>query len=227
MCYNAANHWALNWYGNAKLDLSNPPATPRQIKVAAFVDHQRRSANEYVLVKAGNLFMQYNRAKDYNSGTLQYANKLVIVQQTSAAQPTRLLAGLDASSNRVYRGSGVVIEVCSVQQRSGVDYMVVSIGKTRTDCGGGGSSNYKNQPTNKNTGTSTTSWNSWKTSNQNNNQWKTSWTNNNNNNQNKNTGTWKSWRSNYSTYNWSTTTTTNQSNNNNKKTSSWSWNWSN
>jgi hypothetical protein len=243
MCYNAANHWALNWYIDGRLDL-DPPQIPVTVKVAAFVDFQERSSDEYVLLKTGNLYMQYNRAKDYNAGTQQYA------------YGTALLAGLDTSAgNHIYRGLDVAIEVCSMEQRGDLDYLVISIGTSRTDCGFGFanqadfqhgsanmndqqwsvSSNWSNQY-NKNSQSAKNTW-PWNTWNQNNKNsqttqtttpWKTSWRNQNNqsnrnsnwsnqNNQNnqstKNTWLWNSWRSNSS----------NQNTNNNQ----WKTNWSN
>lgn len=133
-CYNAANHWKLNWYSDSRLDLTNIPSTPITVTVPAFVDYQavRSDSSKPVLVKVGNdLFFQYNRAKDYNSGTRAFPDKLVLVQNLSTS--TNLIAGLDAS-NPKYSDSSVHIEFCGSSSAGSYDFMIVSIGMSGTDC---------------------------------------------------------------------------------------------
>jgi Gametolysin peptidase M11 len=135
-CYNAANHWSLNWFTDSRLDLV-ARAKPVTVTIPAFVDYVETAAKTdmFVLVRVGTLYMQYNRAKDHNIGTKAMANQLVIVRQTGT-MGTSLIAGLDLE-NPTYSDSDVSVRVCSVQSTLGVDYMVVSIGSTRTNCNAG------------------------------------------------------------------------------------------
>jgi hypothetical protein len=86
---------------------------------------------KYVLVKVGNFYMQYNRAKDYNVGTKAMPNQLVLIQSDESR--TELIAGID-SNNPIYSDNGVFLEVCKVELVGEVDQMVVSIGRSSTAC---------------------------------------------------------------------------------------------
>jgi Gametolysin peptidase M11 len=145
-CYNAANHWSLQWYSNARIEVK-PSTTPVQVTIAAFVDYLLvpPSSNTYVLVKVGtNLYMQYNRAKSYNSGTRDLPDQLVLVRKRTGTNGntiagTTLVAGLDLS-NPKFGDSSAAVEVCSVNVApDGIDIMVVSIGSTATNCNSGSS----------------------------------------------------------------------------------------
>jgi Gametolysin peptidase M11 len=132
-CYNANNHWTLQWYGTERIDV-NPGSGAQTVQVAAFVDSVR-SNGATVLVKVNNYFLQYNRAKDFNAGTRAMANQLVIVSGSDSGGLTQLVTGLDMS-NPTYNDGSVAIQVCSVgTTAAGVDVMNLSIGPGWTDCG--------------------------------------------------------------------------------------------
>jgi hypothetical protein len=132
-CYNANNHWTLQWYGTERIDV-NPGSGAQTVQVAAFVD-ATRSNGATVLVKVNNYFLQYNRAKDFNAGTRAMANQLVIVSGSESGGQTSLITGLDMS-NPTYNDGSVAIQVCSVgTTAAGVDVMNLSIGPGWTDCG--------------------------------------------------------------------------------------------
>jgi Gametolysin peptidase M11 len=132
-CYNANNHWILQWYGTERIDV-NPGSGAQTVQVAAFVD-ATRSNGATVLVKVNNYYLQYNRAKDFNAGTRAMANQLVIVSGSETGGLTSLITGLDMS-NPTYNDGSVAIQVCSVgTTAAGVDVMNLSIGPGWTDCG--------------------------------------------------------------------------------------------
>jgi hypothetical protein len=133
-CYNAANHWQLNWYSDSRFSFSiEASRQPITIVVVAFVDYfkVRYIQGKYVLVKVGNFYMQYNRAKDYNVGTKAMPNQLVLIQSDESR--TELIAGID-SDNPIYSDNSVFLEVCKVELVGEVDQMVVSIGRSNTAC---------------------------------------------------------------------------------------------
>jgi Gametolysin peptidase M11 len=131
-CFNAANHWQLQWYSNSRLSIDKLDK-PMTVIIPAFVDYLkvRNNAEKYVLVKVGNIYMQYNRAKDYNIGTKEMIDQLVLIR--SGASQTERIAGLDMS-NSVYDDEHISIDVCKVESINGVDQMIVSIGRNKTDC---------------------------------------------------------------------------------------------
>jgi hypothetical protein len=140
-CYNAANHWLLGWFPDSRLDLTTVPSNPITVNIPAFVDYSdvASSSDQYVIVKAGNFYLQYNRAKDYNVGTRALPDKLVITWDGNPGPSgtTTLITGLDMSNANYNDGSTVAIQVCNVVMNGNVDYMVVSIGQGSTNCQAG------------------------------------------------------------------------------------------
>lgn len=138
-CYNACNHWTLGWFQSKRLDLSGGAGGPRTVQIAAFVDADQAGSGQYILVKLpGNLYMQYNRAKEFNIGTRDKIDQLAIVWDSSGSNQgdTAMITGLDMN-NPTYNSGSVVVQVCSVQIGGSVDYMVVSIGASYADCNAG------------------------------------------------------------------------------------------
>jgi len=62
-CYNAGHHWALGWFPEGRVQYLTPPDSPVRVSVVAFVDVKALQSNEYVLVRVGSYYMQYNKAK--------------------------------------------------------------------------------------------------------------------------------------------------------------------
>jgi hypothetical protein len=148
-CYNAAQHWALGWYEpHLRLSLAEPTATtttsdapvlPIRITVAAFVDYAKISVDDdtsmVVLVQLNDssVYLQFNRAKDYNIGTDMLQDQVVIVQDEE--ENTLLLAGLDMD-NDVYTvqtdNVSVQVRVCEIviaaDDPSAIDYAVIVVG---------------------------------------------------------------------------------------------------
>jgi len=81
MCYNSANHWVLGWFHGAHLELQ-APQRPRTVTVIAFVDYRLRQRNDYVLVKIGNLYFQYNRAKKVSGSSTSGAFVVKLLRLT-------------------------------------------------------------------------------------------------------------------------------------------------
>lgn len=136
-CYNACNHWSLNWFPSQRMEIT--PGNPVTIQLAAFVD-ATRSGGATVLVKARDFYMQYNRAKDFNMGTRAMGNQLVVVHGDglNGGSDTTLVAGLDMS-NPTYNDGSTTIQVCSAgTTAAGVDVITISIGQGWTDCGASG-----------------------------------------------------------------------------------------
>lgn len=137
-CYNGANHWYLGWFTDGRLDLSSVPSNPITVNIPAFVDYAETAyaSDQYVLVKVGNFYIQFNRAKDYNVGTRAMPDQLVITWDGNPGPSgtTQLITGLDMSNSYYTDGSTVAIQVCNVVMNGNVDYMVVSIGQRSTNC---------------------------------------------------------------------------------------------
>jgi len=134
-CFNGQNNDHLGWYDDRKLVL-NPTSAGTQVSIAAFVDAEKPIQNDPLLVSIqGELFLQYNRRKSFNSGTGEMADTVTIVTKPINGG-TELKAGLKVGSPAFtvgnFRGSGqtLTIVVCrSVPATTTApDRMVLGIG---------------------------------------------------------------------------------------------------
>jgi hypothetical protein len=142
-CYNSYNNWMLGWYKSKTIEVD--PSSPQVVTITAFVDYGKTGNNQYVVASVDDqLFMQYNRAKDFNSETYEYKNDLVIVRKLPGDQGTNLVAALDDTDNRIYQtgftmngaNKNLIIEVCSSRQGNAdrPDFLTVSVGFDRSLC---------------------------------------------------------------------------------------------
>jgi len=131
MCFNAANNWQLGWFQDRSLETDL--FTPTIVRLAAFVDYDKTTSElDYVLVRSGNVFMHYNRAKDFNSDTYEYQDNLVLYQGIPGG--SYLFAALSYPDNPVYtktfpQGTWWA-EICEKVEGNGngPDYLIISIG---------------------------------------------------------------------------------------------------
>jgi hypothetical protein len=139
-CYNAQNHWHVGWYSSRSIEIDLYSMSPAVYRVIPFVDFNKASAGEHVVVKLTglDLYMQYNRQKSFNIETGELQDRLTIVRDTG--EGTDLLAGLNDDSpwwQRMYDTRLLTIEVCSVQMAQSSqepDVMYVSIGFGASRC---------------------------------------------------------------------------------------------
>lgn len=125
MCFNAHKNNFLGWYEDRTLYV-NPEIYSWSGSIAAFVDYDKTSSNEYVLVSFGNIFMQYNRAKGINEQVMEKANRLVIVEKGEDASEN--LAGLKAG--QTFQHDGTTVEFCYEYSEGDKDLIRVSIYRT-------------------------------------------------------------------------------------------------
>lgn len=137
LCFNAQKNAHLGWYDDRFLDLSSSiHNNPWNGRLVAFVDYNVTSPDDVVLIQVGNLYLQYNRARDFNEGTREYANRVVIVSDpptgSSASNLEAALAHNIAVSTFTYAnfdgtGHDLVFKVCDQVQGPPVDYVELSI----------------------------------------------------------------------------------------------------
>lgn len=134
-CFNAQNFWHLGWYEDRSIEVD--PETPTLLKIAAFVDYNKTISSEYVGVKVRDLYIQYNRATDFNKDTGEKQNMLTVVREESRG--TDLIVSLDRrlSISRIPLDDGLlVIELCNIVSgtSNSPDSMIVSIGFGNSQC---------------------------------------------------------------------------------------------
>jgi hypothetical protein len=136
-CFNARKNWHLGWFDDRSIDLTDSIKTSSWGgRLVAFVDYNVTAPGDVVLIQVGNLFLQYNRARDFNEGTREYANRVVIVSSPDPGSTrTRLEAALAnniAISTFAYpnfdgTGNDLVFKVCKQVEGPRFDFIHLSI----------------------------------------------------------------------------------------------------
>lgn len=149
MCFNGHKNWLLGWYSDRSISLLPDKNGAFGGRLYAFVDYDRTPLNSFVVIRVRDLYLQYNRARRFNSATQERKNQVTITRGPGADKQSILLGGValgttaTASSFRVpnFAGTGhsLVIEVCS-QQYGPPDFVRLSIyldnGKQKSTCSG-------------------------------------------------------------------------------------------
>lgn len=104
-CFNGQNLWKLQWFTDLSLEVSLPSSTDSstpsstKVELATFMDVDKVKRDQAVVVKVLDLYLVYNRQKDYNTDTGDFPNMVTIVRELDTLHSS-LLAGLDDSSDR-------------------------------------------------------------------------------------------------------------------------------
>lgn len=135
--YNAHNHYSLGWFHDRVIEVD--PEVPQLVTLAPFVHYQYTAPSEYIVVRIGDLYMQYNRATEYNSQSGQYRDQLVIVRDRAIERGTDLLVGLDVREDykEGNRQEEITVHVCNRFYQGGVygaDILTVSVGYGNSLC---------------------------------------------------------------------------------------------
>ena len=106
----------------------------------SFVDYELAdpSKKEVVLLRLGTfLFIQYNRAKDFNAGTSIHRDKVVAVEGAGGQASPWSILHADLGPRESSWWKGMVIQVCALgfDASSGVDYAEVSVHPTGSASG--------------------------------------------------------------------------------------------
>jgi hypothetical protein len=103
-------------------------------RLVAFVDYLNQDLKEddAVLVRVGNMYVQYNRAKGYNAESNANQNEVTITKAEGSGQVSYALAGLSVGESYAYSdfdnsGHDLIIEVCDMAVELTFDYALLSI----------------------------------------------------------------------------------------------------
>ncbi len=139
--FNGANNAQLGWFGD-RTSYVDPANGGQMVTLATFVDYDKSNKNNPVLIQVGSdVFLQYNRAKDFNAQAQQDIDQVTIVLQQNNG--TSLLGAVDPSNSIQltipnFDGTGrtVVIQACSkgLGDSNSPDWMAVSVGYDRSFC---------------------------------------------------------------------------------------------
>jgi hypothetical protein len=143
--FNAHKQWMSGWFDDFKLSVI-PQDGPVRQRLVAFVDYSKiQNGDGVVLMQIGQtIFLQYNRAKDYNIDTISSAkDRVTVVEAASDTDISNYLAGLKSGEyysikNFESSSASLVIKVCDMGEEGDVDYATVEIslqiGAIRSQC---------------------------------------------------------------------------------------------
>lgn len=138
--FNGANNWQLGWYSDRQVTVL-PALGGQAVMLATFVDYNKSQKNLPVLIQIGaSTYLQYNRAKSFNSEAQQMVDQVTVVQQLGSA--TNLIGGIDLKNPQLgipnFDGSGryLVLYICGsgMGNDSNPDWILVSIGYDMNYC---------------------------------------------------------------------------------------------
>lgn len=137
--FNAHKHWISGWFDDRSVDIEENLLLHRAMgaPLVSFVDASNEDLpqSEAVVLKVKHLYVQYNRAKGYNSGTFKDQKDRVTVNYAESEDDVSdLVAELAVNETYVHAsfdeaGNDLIIQVCSVgvEALAGIDYAVVSV----------------------------------------------------------------------------------------------------
>jgi hypothetical protein len=131
---NGHKHWISGWFGDRAVQVDPVVEGTIHKRLVSFVHYGDEAMfhDDVVLIQVGNLYIQYNRAKDYNIDA-QMPNTVTITEATSIDDVSDGLAALSAGENYTYAnfnnsGNSLIVEVCKLLTfTSELDYGIVSI----------------------------------------------------------------------------------------------------
>jgi hypothetical protein len=137
ICFNAVNHWDIGWYSDRRITLDLNKDRTWKGWITSFVDYDLTDKGDYILIRIGNLILQYNDAKGMNSQSREMRNQLTVVRSMEGASD--LLQGLDVSDQYSQKKFGnkdetLIIRVCGLNNGDDGNKMRLSIGFDSVDC---------------------------------------------------------------------------------------------
>ena len=136
MCYHGGQHRSLGWYSTHTTEIAASDFVSGQnelVNLFAFTDVQALSAGDPVIIKLDvanegyALYLQYNKAEAHNSGVVESANLVTVVQDalnTPAYQQSWKVASLGEGASY---DDNLRVKVCSLDVVGSVDVVRLSI----------------------------------------------------------------------------------------------------
>lgn len=130
---NAHKHWLSGWFTDRSVRVYPEMTGPVGAYLASFVDYSHPSldANAVVLIRVGDLFLQYSEGKGYNVDTPTVArDRVLIAQADGPSEVSQLIGGVAVGEYYSYVGYtaeyDLVIEFCD-QVVAPYGYAAISI----------------------------------------------------------------------------------------------------
>lgn len=136
-CFNGYHHYQLRWFEDRQLDLYDY-SRPRIIKLATFVDYDKATPGQPVLISLSDTFyLQYNRAKGINEGTNEMQDLVTVTENAPGFSLLHQGLNVSESFTWVQVGQQVYVSVCrrvDAATLSEPDVMEIAIGTDKNWC---------------------------------------------------------------------------------------------
>lgn len=143
MAFNGHKHWISGWFGPAAVEVDPQQQQHTYRRLLGFVDynisyHECLGESDAVIVRAGELYLQYNQAKGYNVD-VRYPNTVTITEADRESVVSDALAALEAGEFYAYPnfdkdGNSLIVEVCVIFEELAVINLYLSIDGPRWFC---------------------------------------------------------------------------------------------
>jgi len=125
MCFNGHKYWLLGYMRNRHITLDLLKDGPWKGNLVAFVDYEETLPGEYTIIHVQDLYILYNRAKDFNRETVERFDQVTITKAADDLSDSIALGGIDGLSP-VFNDQDITIQICS-QQFGDKDIMEITI----------------------------------------------------------------------------------------------------
>jgi len=146
MAFNGHKHWISGWFGPAAVEVDPQMSEHTYRRLLGFVDYNISSHGclkeiDAVIVRAGDLYLQYNQAKGYNVD-VRYPNTVTITEADRESVVSDALAVLEAGDVYTYTnfdddGHSLIVEVCMIFEQHAVINLYLSLDGPQWACTSG------------------------------------------------------------------------------------------
>ncbi|CAB9499848.1 glutathione Stransferase [Seminavis robusta] len=129
-CFNGHKNWISGWFQDRAVHIDPIVESSRLFRLVTFVDYDKpMHQSDVVLIRVGNYYVQYNRAKGINIDTGMNADTVTITYARDHVSDSEAIAGLasgQAQQLSNYKGTGLdlVVEVCEVGTAEGASSVI-------------------------------------------------------------------------------------------------------
>lgn len=125
-CFNSAKNWQLGWYSDKALELeARSRCGPWKGRLYGFPDYASVPYNGLVLIKIGDVFIQYNKIAAMNRDTQEKANMVAFTQSTVELDSQSW--SLDGRNSGTFQYEGLCVDLCGMFPNNGLEYFDVVI----------------------------------------------------------------------------------------------------
>ena len=120
-CFNSAKNWQLGWYREKAVELeARSRCGPWKGRLYGFPDYASVPYNGLVLIKIGDVFIQYNKIAAMNRDTQENANMVAFTQSSADLDSQSWF--LDGRNSGTFQYESLCVDICGMFLNNGLEY---------------------------------------------------------------------------------------------------------